>query len=242
MTTAPSPDWTVDDVLTHLRDIAEPGNVSGMAHYGIATDTALGIPNAVLRPLAKAIKRDHARAAALWESGVREARLLAIFSEEPKEVTVKQARAWAEEFNSWEVVDHAADLFIDAGLANELIPKFAADEREFVRRTAFAMMAWGAVHLKKTPDREIITWLPLIERHASDPRNFVKKAVNWALRQVGKRSLSCHGPALLLSDKLARSDDKAERWVGKNAAKELASEKILERLRTKVEKAARKPT
>lgn len=232
----PSPDWSAADILDHLNTLATPGNIAKLAHYGIDTDKALGIPNSVLRPLAKALKRDHARAAELWASGIREARLLAIFTEDPKQVTVKQARAWAADFSSWEVVDHAADLFIDAGLADDLIAEFAADKREFVRRTAFAMMAWGAVHLKKKPDSEIVAWLPLIEAHAVDPRNFVKKAVNWGLRQIGKRSLQCHTPALALATKLAASDDKAERWVGNGAVKELSSEKILERLQAKSKK------
>lgn len=233
---SPSPDWSAKEIIDHLHALATPDNIAKLAHYGIDTGKALGIPNSVLRPLAKALKKDHARTAEMWASGIREARLLAIFTEDPKQVTARQARSWAAKFNSWEVVDHAADLFIDAGLADELIPEFAADEREFVRRTAFAMMAWGAVHLKKTPDSEILRWLPLIEAHASDPRNFVKKAVNWGLRQIGKRSLQCHAPALELAAKLAASDDKAERWVGSGAVKELSSEKILERLRTKAGK------
>lgn len=235
-----TPEWSATEIIDHLQSLATPENIAKLAYYGIETDKALGIPNSVLRPLAKALKQDHARAATLWASGVREARLLAIFTENPSEITVEQARNWASEFNSWEVVDHAADLFIDAGLADELIGEFAKDEREFVRRTAFAMMAWGAVHLKKTPDEEILRWLPLIERHASDPRNFVKKAVNWGLRQIGKRSLECHGPALKLAASLAESGDKAERWVGSGAVKELSSEKILERLRAKANKTREK--
>ncbi len=236
----PTPDWTAAQIVDHLRTLASPDNIAGMARYGIETDKALGIPNAVLRPLAKAIKRDHDRAAELWQSDVREAQLLALFSDEPRKVTADQARRWSARFNSWEVVDHAADLFVDAGLSDELIPEFAADEREFVRRTAFAMIAWGAVHLKKTPDKDIVARLVLIERYANDPRNFVKKAVNWALRQIGKRSLECHGPALRLAEKLAASGDKAERWVGKGAVKELISEKVLERIRIKHEKKTRK--
>ncbi|MEX0344389.1 MAG: DNA alkylation repair protein [Rhizobiaceae bacterium] len=236
MAESPAPDWSAGEVIAHLRTLASPEDIAGMARFGIETDKALGIPNAVLRPLARQIKRDHERAAVLWDSGIREARLLALFSEEPGKVTADQARKWAAEFNSWEIVDHAADLFIDAGLAGELIDKFADDEREFVRRTAFAMMAWGAVHLKKSPDEEILAWLPLIEKHAGDPRNFVKKAVNWALRQIGKRSQACHDPALKLAEKLAASDNKAERWVGKGAVTELRSEKILERLRVKGQK------
>lgn len=229
----PSPDWTAEQAIAHLRSLASAYNVEGMGRFGIETSSALGVSNAVLRPLARKLKRNHQRARDLWASGIREARLLALFSEEPKKVSAEQARAMAPEFNSWEIVDHAADLFCDAGLVDELIPEFAADERQFVRRTAFAMMAWGAVHLKKRPDADVIAWLPLIEDHATDNRNFVKKAVNWALRQIGKRSMDCHAPALELAEKLAASDDKTARWIGRDAVKELTAEKTLARLASK---------
>ncbi len=111
-----------------------------------------------------------------------------------------------------------------------LIPEFAADDREFVRRIAFAMIATAAVHLKKEPDASLLAWLPLIERHAEDERNFVKKAVNWALRQIGKRNAACHGPALALAEKLAGSTDRTARWIGKDALRELSSDKVLARL------------
>jgi 3-methyladenine DNA glycosylase AlkD len=231
----PSADWTAADTIAHLLTLASEENVAGMARYGIDTSHALGVPNSVLRPLARKLKRNHERAAELWSAGIREARLLALFSDEPKKVTAEQARAMAGEFKSWEIVDHAADLFCDAGLAFDLAPEFASDEREFVRRTAFAMMAWGAVHLKKEPDERILGWLPLIDEYASDSRNFVKKAVNWALRQIGKRSPVCHGPALELARKLEASDDRARRWVGRGAVKELTAEKTLERLAKKAE-------
>lgn len=233
---APAPEWSADEIVAHLHEMANDGNIAGMARFGIATDSALGIANAQLRPLARKLKRNHDRAAALWKTGIREARLLAIFTEEPRLVSSAQAHRWAGEFNSWEVVDHAADLFVESGLSDELIPALAADEREFVRRTAFAMIAWAAVHLKKSPDDAILKWLPLIEKHACDPRNFVKKAVNWGLRQTGKRSQYCHGPALEVARRLAASKDKAERWVGTGAVKELTSEKVLERLRAKLRK------
>ncbi|MFZ2100869.1 MAG: DNA alkylation repair protein [Oricola sp.] len=226
----PSPDWRAAETIDHLRSLASARNVVGMARFGIETSKAFGVSNTVLRPLARKLKRDHKRAADLWASGIREARLLAVFSDEPDKVTAAQARAMAAQFNSWEIVDHSADLFCDAGLADELIPEFAADEREFVRRAAFAMMAWGAVHLKKKPDDEILVWLPLIERHSTDSRNYVKKAVNWALRQIGKRSATCHAPALALADKLAASDDRTARWIGKDAVKELTDEKTLARM------------
>lgn len=226
----PSPDWTAGDAIDHLKTLASKRNVEGMGRYGIETSQALGVSNAVLRPLARKLKRNHDRAAELWASGIREARVLALFSDEPKKVTADQARAMAAEFNSWEIVDHAADLFCDAGLVDELIPEFAADEHEFVRRAAFAMMAWGSVHLKKRPDEDITAWLPLIEEHATDSRNYVRKAVNWALRQIGKRSIGCHAPALALAEKLAASDNRTARWIGRDALKELMAEKTLLRL------------
>ena len=232
----PSPDWSAQDAIEHLRSLASQRDVEGMGRCGIDTSNALGVSNAVLRPLARKLKPNHERAGQLWASGIREARVLALFSEEPEKVTAAQARAMAAEFNSWEIVDHSADLFCDAGLVDELIPEFAADEREFVRRAAFAMMASGSVHLKKRPDADIVAWLPLIEAHSTDSRNFVKKAVNWALRQIGKRSLACHAPALALAENLAGSDDRTARWIGKDAVKELTAEKTLERLARKQSK------
>lgn len=136
----------------------------------------------------------------------------------------------ADDFNSWEIVDCAADLFVEARL-DELISEFAADEREFVRRTAFAMISGAAVHRRKEPDAAILAWLPLIEAHSGDSRNFVRKAVSWALRSIGKRNRACHGPALKLAKLLAESPDKTARWIGKDAVRELAGEKLLARLR-----------
>lgn len=224
------PDSSVDDVLAWLAARQSGKNISGMARYGIAVDKAFGVSNAELRPLARLIGRNHERALALWQTGWREARLLAAFTDEKKKVTAAQARLWVQDFNSWEIVDGVSDLFVDAGLAGELIPEFAADDREFVRRTAFAMICWVAVHLKKSPDADVLAYLPLIEAHATDPRNFVKKAVNWALRSIGKRSLPCHGPALALAEKLASSPDKTSRWIGKDAVRELTADKTFERL------------
>ncbi|WP_269929598.1 DNA alkylation repair protein [Aminobacter sp. HY435] len=228
-----APASTAEEIVAHLRTLASDESRAGMARFGIATDRALGIPNAVINPIARQVKRDHGRALALWATGIREARLLAILTDEPAKVKRAQIDAMAVDFDSWEIVDHAAHLIIGAKLAHEVVPAYAADEREFVRREAFAIIATGAVHLKKEPDETFIAWLDLVEAHAEDDRNFVKKAVNWALRQVGKRSLALHGPALSLADKLAASDSKAARWIGKDASRELADPKTLARLEAK---------
>lgn len=215
-----APSSNVTEILAYLQSLRNETNIAGMGRFGIVTDTALGISTDEMRRIVRVIKKDHARALLLWQTGVREARLLAAFTAEPKSLSLDEALTWAADFNSWEIVDSVADLFVNSGHWPVLIPEFAADEREFVRRTAFSMMAWAAVHLKKEPDAHILAFLPLIERHASDPRNFVKKAVNWALRQIGKRNLACRGPAWTLAEKLAASADRTERWVGKDAVRE----------------------
>ena len=220
-------------IVAHLETLRSEKNIAGMARYGIRTDTALGISNPHLRRIARLVGRDHARAMELWQTGIREARMLALYTADPARLTADEARAWAADFASWEVVDTAADLFVAAGLEAALVPEFAEDGREFVRRAAFAMIAGAAVHLREAPDAALLARLPLIERHAGDHRNFVKKAVNWALRNIGKRSLACHAPALALAQRLAASDDRTARWIGADAARELRDETILARLRKK---------
>jgi 3-methyladenine DNA glycosylase AlkD len=226
----PDPNWSADDIVAHLRSIGTEENRAGMARFGINTATALGVGNADLRPLARKLKKNHERALLLWDSGIREARLMAAFTGEPKKIDIDQCRRWAADCDSWEIVYTVADIFAATPFWRQLIDEFADDEREFVRRTAFAMLAWAAVHLKKEHDATFLAYLPLIERHAGDPRNFVRKAVNWALRQIGKRSMALHAPALALAEKLAASSDKTARWIGKDAVKELTDAKQLERL------------
>jgi 3-methyladenine DNA glycosylase AlkD len=226
----PDPSWSADEIVAHLRTIGTQASRVGMARFGINTASALGIGNSDLRPLARKLKKSHERALQLWDSGIREARLMAAFTGEPKKVDIDQCRRWAADFDSWEIVDTVADLFAETPFWRDLIDEFAEDDREFVRRTAFAMLAWSAVHLKKEPDATFLAYLPLIEKHAEDPRNFVRKAVNWALRQIGKRSMKLHAPALALAEKLAASSDRTARWIGKDAVKELTDAKQLARL------------
>ncbi|PSS62988.1 DNA alkylation repair protein [Ensifer sp. NM-2] len=225
-----SPTSGAGDIIEHLRTLRSQENLAGMARFGIVTETALGLSNVELHRITRLVKVNHARALELWQSGIREARILAAFTADPKTLTLDDARLWADDCNSWEVVDTIADVFVAARFEQVLIPEFAADTREFVRRIAFAMIATAAVHLKKEPDASLLAWLPLIERHAKDERNFVKKAVNWALRQIGKRNAACHSPALALAQKLAGSTDRTARWIGKDALRELSSDKVLARL------------
>lgn len=226
-----SPSSDVAGIIDHLGTLRSEENIAGMSRFGIATETAIGISNPDLQKIARVVKRDHRRALELWKSGIREARMVAIYTADPKVLTSAEAHDWADDFASWEIVDAAADLFTEIPFWQDLVAEFAADKREFVRRTAFAMIAGACVHLKKEPDTTFISYLGLIEKHSTDPRNFVRKAVNWALRNIGKRCVTCHGPALALAERLATSNDKTARWIGTDAVKELSSEKILRRLK-----------
>jgi 3-methyladenine DNA glycosylase AlkD len=203
-----------------------------MARYGINATRAFGVSIAVLRPIARRHKGDHALAAALWATGFHEARLLAVFIDDPKEVTPEQMDAWAGAFDSWDLCDQAcSNLFVRTPVVEAKIAAWAEDDREFVRRAAFSLLAAYTVHGKRIADERFAAFLPLIERHATDPRNYVKKAVNWALRQIGKHSLALHGPALALADKLAASGDRTARWIGRDAARELRDPAHIARVR-----------
>ncbi|WP_137158096.1 DNA alkylation repair protein [Rhizobium sp. FKL33] len=219
-----------NEVIAALKAMANPDTAAGMARFGIVTETALGVSNTDLRTLGRKIGRNHERALALWESNIREARLLAAFTEEPVRMNVDQARAWTADCNSWELVDAVNEPIMLAGHGPLLIPEFAADDREFTRRMAFSMICWGAVHQKTLPDEDVIGWLAFVQAHARDPRNFVRKAVNWALRQIGKRNRGCHAAARTLAEELAESADKTVRWIGKDALRELESEAVYKRL------------
>jgi len=229
----PSPDWTAEDIVEHLKSLGSEENRAGLARFGVATANALGVGHTHLNPIARRVKVNQRRAEELWRTGYREARILAGLTADPGAITIEQCRLWAADFDSWDVVDGVSGLFVETPFWLDLIQEFAGDEREFVRRMAFAMLAYGAVHRKKEPDGTFAAFLPLVERHATDGRNFVKKAVNWALRQIGKRSIFLHEPALALARKLAASDDRAARWTGKDAVKELTDAKVLQRLASK---------
>lgn len=229
-----SPSSTAAEVIAHLRSLGSEENRKGMKRYGIRIDRALGISHGVQRDIAKRIKRNHERAFELWQSGITEAQFIASVTADPKRFTKADARRWAAEFDSWDIVDGVSDLFVDTDGWLELIGEFASDEREFVRRTAFAMMAWSVVHRKKEPDETFLAFLPLVEAHSRDERNFVRKAVNWALRSIGKRNAKLNKAALKLAEKLAASDDRTARWNGKDAIRDLTGEKTLARLQRQV--------
>ncbi|CAN5274349.1 DNA alkylation repair protein [soil metagenome] len=216
------PTPAVDAVIAELRALGSEKNRAGMARFGINTARAFGISMATLAPLARKYRRQHALALALWESGHHEARLLAVLIDDPKLVTAKQMDAWAADLDSWDLCDQACmRLFNRTPFVAAKVAKWAADKREFVRRAGFALIVGYAIHGKRVPDADFLLYLRLIEEHATDERNFVRKAVNWALRTLGKRSQALYRPALALARKLAASENKTARWIGKDAVREL---------------------
>lgn len=211
----------LDDLVQQLRDLAVPANVSGMAKFGINPVNTLGVSMPNIRKLGGR-KKDHALAMALWQTGIHEARILASIVDQQALVTREQMDAWTADFDSWDVCDQVcSNLYTKTPFAVEKARLWSGSEVEFVKRAGFAMMAYIAVHCKKVEDAVFLEFLEIIERSAGDGRNFVKKAVNWALRQIGKRSAQLYQPALEVSRRLAASQDKTRKWVGSDAVKEL---------------------
>jgi 3-methyladenine DNA glycosylase AlkD len=224
----------VELILAELKALGSEKNRAGMARYGINTARAWGVSMAAMAPITRRHRGDHGLATALWRSGWHEARIVAALIDDPHAVTREQMDRWAADFDSWDLCDQASmKLFARTPFAEEKVRQWAEDEREFVRRAAFATIAGYAVHAKKAPDAVFLAFLPVIEKHAKDPRNYVRKAVNWALRQIGKRSLALHGPALALAERLAASDDRTARWIGRDAAKELSDPARIAKLEAK---------
>jgi len=210
-------------IIFQLRAYAEPRNVAGMARYGINPTRTLGVPIPVLRRMAKELGRDHRLAARLWASRLHEARILAAMVDDPAMVTRAQMDRWAADLDSWDVCDQVcSNLFDKSRYAFSKALQWSRDRREFVRRAGFSLMASLAVHAKGTPNRRFIGFLDLIRKMASDERNFVKKAVNWALRQIGKKNTALRRAAVRTARELAESDAPAARWVGRDALKELS--------------------
>ena len=213
---------TSSDLLALLRSKANPKNVEGMARFGISAKNTLGISVVELRKIAKKAGRDHKVAQELWKSGIHEARILAAYVAEPGKVTEKMMDQWVKDFDSWDVCDQVcANLFDRTPFAYSKAREWAKDEREFVRRAGFALMAALAWHDKKAQDRAFEPFFPYIKRYATDDRNFVKKAVNWALRQIGKRSPALRTRAMAVAKEIEGMDSKSARWVAKDALREL---------------------
>lgn len=220
------------DILKWLEESRNSKNVEGMSRFGINTDKAFGVPMPALRTKAREYKKNHTLAAELWSTGIHECRLMAPLIADPQLTTPLLIQTWVEEFDSWDVCDQCCiNLIRHMPFAHSKIWEYAPDEREFVRRTAFVLIATLAVHDKKADDNDFLRYLGLITEYSGDNRNFVKKAVNWALRQIGKRNFALNEAAAKTAGELASSDLSSARWIGKDAFRELTSQKTLDYIR-----------
>ena len=223
---------TAAEIIDELKEFGSEENRKGMARFGINAEKALGIKIPVLRAYAKELKKQHQLALQLWETGIHEARLLAIFIADPKQTTEAQMEGWLRDFNSWDICDQACmNLFDRTPIAYQKALEWARREPEFEKRAGFALMASLALHDKKAPNQGLLPFLTEIEQQAHDPRNFVKKAVNWALRQIGKRNLGLNAAAIETARRIALQNSKAARWIAADALRELQNEKQLARLK-----------
>jgi 3-methyladenine DNA glycosylase AlkD len=215
---------TAEEILKHLKETGSRKNLEGMKRFAIPADFGVSIP--ALRKIAKETGKNHGLAAALWKTGKHEARLLACFIDEPGKVTEKQMRKWAGQFDSWDLCDQCcSNLFDKTPFYGKFIFEWSKSREEFVKRAAFALIACKAVHDKQAKDAEFLKFLPLIKREAEDERNFVRKAVNWALRQIGKRNSRLRKEAIRAAQEISKIDSKAAKWIASDALRELKSGK-----------------
>jgi len=220
-----------DEILQRLKKLANPENVAGMARYGINPEGTYGVSVLNIRAIAKEIGVDHALAQDLWRTGVREARILAGMIDDPAEVSAEQMDRWAADFDSWDVCDQVCSILFDkTDYALTKIVEWSTREEEYVKRAAFALIAVISVHDKKAPDDMFERFLPIIVKQASDDRNFVRKAVNWALRSIGKRNVFLNEKTIVIARGLKKSSVKSSRWVGSDAFRELTSDKVQQKL------------
>ncbi|APH38239.1 DNA alkylation repair protein [Methanohalophilus halophilus] len=228
---------TTDTILEKLYENANPTAVDGMKNYGITPSEALGISIPILRSIAKEIGTNHELALELWNIDLRETRILASMMDEPSKVTTEQMDRWARDFDYWEICDQCCmNLFEKTSLAWKKAFEWSGKHEEFVKRAGFVMMARLAVSDKQATDENFLAFFPVIEREAVDGRNMVKKAVNWALRQIGKRSLYLNNRAIECAERVGDIDSKSAGWIASDALRQLRSEKVLERLNRKAAK------
>ena len=223
---------SAEAIVAQMRARADPKAVEGMARFGISSKNALGLSIPTLRAMARNAGKDHNLAQELWETGIHEARILAAFVDDPAEVTEAQMRKWVADFDSWDVCDQVCSgLFERTPFARRKAMEWSRSDGEFAKRAGFVLMAALAVHDKEAPDRDFLRFFGAIERGSTDSRNFVKKAVNWALRQIGKRNLALNRSALRLAERIAKADSPSAKWVASDAIRELKSKSVLRKLR-----------
>lgn len=223
---------SVGEALEKLRAKAKPDQLEGMARYGMTVEKRLGVAVPEMRKIAKEMGKDHQLAAELWKTGIAEAMMVASMVDVPKEVTEEQMEEWVKDFNSWDVCDQVCmNLFEKTPLAWKKVVDWAKREEEFVKRAAFALMACLAWHDKEAADEEFIRLIPVIKEGPTDGRNLVKKAVSWALRNIGKRNLNLNRVAIEAAEEVQRMDSRSARWIASDVIRALTRDTVQRRLR-----------
>lgn len=222
-----------EEIIKKLETLKNPKNVAGMARFGIRPKAKVyGVSIPEVRKIAKNIKKDHELALKLWNSKIHEAKILASIIAVPEKMTLEKIEKWVKDFDSWDICDQTCmNLFSKTEKAKKQIIKFSKNKKEFIKRTAFALMAALAVHDKKMKDKDFLKFFYLIKRESIDERNFVKKSVNWALRQIGKRNKNLNKKALKLAMEIKKNNSKSAKWIANNAISELTNKNILKRLK-----------
>ncbi|MBZ9570898.1 DNA alkylation repair protein [Methanobrevibacter sp. TMH8] len=224
----------VSEIISTFEKLSNPNEIEGMKRFGIDPNHTYGLRMPVIKKIAKNYKNNHKLALDLWKINNRETRILASLVDDPKEVTSEQMDHWANDFDYWEITDQCCiNLFRKTEFAYDKVYQWTEEEKEFVKRSGFSLIAVLAVHDKKKTDETFIELMELIERESTDNRKMVKKSVNWALRQIGKRNLKLNKLAIEKAEKIDKIDSKSAHWIAKNALKELKSEKIQEKLNNK---------
>lgn len=222
------------EIIERLKSMGSERDREGMARFGINTEKAYGVSIYKLREIAKEAGSDHALAQGLWKTGIHEARILASIIDQPEKVTETQMERWVREFDSWDLCDQACgNLFDKTPYAYKKAAEWSSRNEEFVKRAGFALMAALAVQDKKAADREFERFLPYIRKHAVDGRNYVKKAVNWALRNIGKRNESLNRMSIKTAVEIKNMPSSSAKWIAADALRELKSEKVRKKLKTK---------
>jgi 3-methyladenine DNA glycosylase AlkD len=230
----PADRWSRARVLCELKRLANPKVRAKMAYFGVNVPKAHGISAPILHALARRIGKNHELAERLWSSGIHEARILATLIGEPGKVTASQMERWAREFDSWDVVDAACCyLFAGTSSAWRQVEAWSSREEEFVKRAAFSLVAYLSYKDKEASDARFERFLYVIEREAHDEKNFVRKAVNWALRNIGKRNLCLNRSAIRTAERIRRQKSRSARWIAADALRELKSDAVQRRIRRK---------
>jgi 3-methyladenine DNA glycosylase AlkD len=221
---------SVEEALKKLQAKARPDRIEGMSRFGIAAEKRLGLSVPDMRQIAKELGKNHKLALALWKTGIPEAKIVAAMIDEPEKLTESQMEGWVIGFDSWDVCDQVCmNLFERTDLAWQKVLDWSERDEEYVRRAAFALIACLAWHDRDAEDGRFISLLPFIKRAATDERNYVKKAVNWALRNIGKRNPKLNKAAIRAAREIQKVDSKAARWIAADAIRELTSEAVRKR-------------